>query len=176
MATMEQYWTCQHETSKFIIIFCFINSFRYKLGEWLMMVHLGQPLRKWGLPVPVWWMFSRVHIKGFRPEWYISTIYHCRDTSFWLETLNMYTADCLEKDIYLWIHWHPMLEKRKHKQRQWPLGKSNTQVIHTHSFSHFCPFVCLLSNTVKKYAINKKLILHCKERNLTFRNVFNSNF
>ena len=29
------------------------------------------------------------HIKAFQPQWYISTIYHCRDTPFWLETLDM---------------------------------------------------------------------------------------
>ena len=26
------------------------------------------------------------YVEGFRSEWYISTIYHCRDTSFWSET------------------------------------------------------------------------------------------
>ena len=28
-------------------------------------------------------------IEGFRPEWYLSTIYHCRDMPFWLETLDI---------------------------------------------------------------------------------------
>ena len=27
------------------------------------------------------------HIKGFRPEWYISTMIYSRDIPFWLETL-----------------------------------------------------------------------------------------
>ena len=30
-----------------------------------------------------------VHIEGFRPEWYISTIYHAWVTPFWSGTLNM---------------------------------------------------------------------------------------
>ena len=34
-------------------------------------------------------------IKGFQPEWYISTTYHCRDTPFWSETLDI-------KDQLLW--------------------------------------------------------------------------
>ena len=29
------------------------------------------------------------HIEGFRPEWYISTIYYCRHTPFWSETLDI---------------------------------------------------------------------------------------
>ena len=29
------------------------------------------------------------YIEGFQPESYISTIYHCRNTSFWLETLDI---------------------------------------------------------------------------------------
>ena len=31
-----------------------------------------------------------VDIEGFRPEWYILTIYHCRDKPFWLETLELW--------------------------------------------------------------------------------------
>ena len=30
------------------------------------------------------------HIEGFRPERYISTVYHARDTLLWLGTLDMY--------------------------------------------------------------------------------------
>ena len=30
-----------------------------------------------------------LHIEGFRPEWYISAIYHCRDTPFWSVALDM---------------------------------------------------------------------------------------
>ena len=33
---------------------------------------------------------SATHFEGFRPEWCISTIYHCRDIPFWLETLDLY--------------------------------------------------------------------------------------
>ena len=32
--------------------------------------------------------------EGFRPEWYISTLYHCRDISFWSETLDAYHCCC----------------------------------------------------------------------------------
>ena len=32
----------------------------------------------------------RENIEGFRPEWYFSTLYHCRDLPFWSETLNIY--------------------------------------------------------------------------------------
>ena len=28
-------------------------------------------------------------LEGFRPEWYILTIYHCKDIPFWLETLDL---------------------------------------------------------------------------------------
>ena len=31
----------------------------------------------------------KTYIEGFLPEWYISTIYHCRDTLFWSETLDI---------------------------------------------------------------------------------------
>ena len=42
-----------------------------------------------------------LHFKGFRPEWCISTIYHCRDTPFWWETLNLF--------LYLWrVHLLPV--------------------------------------------------------------------
>ena len=34
--------------------------------------------------------FSDKYIEGFRPEWYISTIYHCRDAPFWSETLDIF--------------------------------------------------------------------------------------
>ena len=37
---------------------------------------------------------SKQHIDGFRPEWYILTIYHCRDIPFWSETLDMVSAEC----------------------------------------------------------------------------------
>ena len=37
---------------------------------------------------PFWRRF--LHIEGFQPEWYISTIYHCRHTPFWSETLNIW--------------------------------------------------------------------------------------
>ena len=39
--------------------------------------------------------YNWYQIEGFRPEWYISTIYHCRDIPFWLETLEMveYSSD-----------------------------------------------------------------------------------
>ena len=30
------------------------------------------------------------YIEGFRPEWYILTIYHCRDIPFWSETLDIF--------------------------------------------------------------------------------------
>ena len=32
---------------------------------------------------------SDMYIKGFRPEWLISTIYHAWDTPFWSGTLDM---------------------------------------------------------------------------------------
>ena len=28
-------------------------------------------------------------MEAFQPDWYILTIYHCRDMPFWLETLDM---------------------------------------------------------------------------------------
>ena len=34
-------------------------------------------------------MHGLLYIEGFRPEWHISTIYHCRDTPFWSETLEI---------------------------------------------------------------------------------------
>ena len=41
---------------------------------------------------PIWWMKYRYHNKGFQPEWYILTVYHCRDIPFWLETLKKATT------------------------------------------------------------------------------------
>ena len=41
------------------------------------------------LPAFLTYFFGTVNIKGFQPEWYISTMYHCRDTPIWSETLNM---------------------------------------------------------------------------------------
>ena len=32
---------------------------------------------------------GHVYFEGFRPEWYISTIYHCSDIPFWSETLDL---------------------------------------------------------------------------------------
>ena len=29
------------------------------------------------------------YFEGFQLEWYISTVYHCRDILFWSETLNL---------------------------------------------------------------------------------------
>ena len=34
-------------------------------------------------------IMSYNNIKGFRPEWYISTICHFKDILFWLETLDI---------------------------------------------------------------------------------------
>ena len=34
---------------------------------------------------------SHNKFEGFRPEWYISTLYHCRDIPFWWETLNIFS-------------------------------------------------------------------------------------
>ena len=34
---------------------------------------------------------NKQQIEGFWPEWCIWTIYHCRDTPFWLETLEINT-------------------------------------------------------------------------------------
>ena len=36
---------------------------------------------------------KHLHIKGFRPEWCISTIYHAWDTPFWSETLDMHACN-----------------------------------------------------------------------------------
>ena len=33
---------------------------------------------------------SDMHVKGFGPEWCISTVYHCRDIPFWSETFDVY--------------------------------------------------------------------------------------
>ena len=33
------------------------------------------------------WLLA--YFKGFQPEWYISTLYHCRDIPFWSETLYL---------------------------------------------------------------------------------------
>ena len=30
-----------------------------------------------------------LHFEDFQPEWYTSTIYHCRDIPFWLESLDL---------------------------------------------------------------------------------------
>ena len=30
--------------------------------------------------------------EGFRPEWYISSVYHCRDIPFWSETLDLFSS------------------------------------------------------------------------------------
>ena len=35
---------------------------------------------------------STDHSKSFPPEWYISTMHHCRDTPFWLENLDLQTC------------------------------------------------------------------------------------
>ena len=43
------------------------------------------------------------YIKGFQPEWCISTIYHTWDTPFWLETLNMWQC-CLNSWHFQSIH------------------------------------------------------------------------
>ena len=32
-------------------------------------------------------IYHAFHIKGFRPEWYVLTIYQCRDIPYWWETL-----------------------------------------------------------------------------------------
>ena len=37
-------------------------------------------------------VFPCVHIKGFQPEWYISTMIYSCDIPFWLETLNMFAC------------------------------------------------------------------------------------
>ena len=33
--------------------------------------------------------YAQFRIEGFRPEWYILTIYHCRDIPIWSETLDI---------------------------------------------------------------------------------------
>ena len=32
-------------------------------------------------------IYHAFHIKGFQPEWYVLTIYQCRDIPYWWETL-----------------------------------------------------------------------------------------
>ena len=36
---------------------------------------------------PICFILAMLMGEDFRPEWDISTIYHCKDTPFWLETL-----------------------------------------------------------------------------------------
>ena len=46
-----------------------------------------------------------VYIEGFQPDWYISTQYHCRDTPFWLETLDthVYIHVCMRICAYIHV-------------------------------------------------------------------------
>ena len=42
------------------------------------------------------------HIEGFQPEWYILTLYYCRDIPFWLETFNIISWFLItESDVVL---------------------------------------------------------------------------
>ena len=69
---------------------CFVDSDRY-----LQMQH--RCVHCSFMPVLCFWkkqlikVISIFYIKCFWPEWYISTICHCRDLPFWSETLSMYT-------------------------------------------------------------------------------------
>ena len=60
----------------------------------------GQPTRNgWSNILIVIGKVTEQHFEGLRPEWYISTIYHCRDIPFWLETLQ----DLLTQDSPKWL-------------------------------------------------------------------------
>ena len=50
--------------------------------------------------------FVCVYIEGFQPEWYISTLFYCRDIPFWSETFNMYfaTVSCWCRVLQSWSH------------------------------------------------------------------------
>ena len=49
-----------------------------------------------GLPFVV----KCLHVEGFRPEWYISTIYQCKDIPFWSETFH----------FRMWLVFNPTIE------------------------------------------------------------------
>ena len=62
----------------------------YTRGSWYWCAYTEtlQSLLSWHFSWPHLKM-ERTHIRGLPPEWCISTIYHCRDIPFWLETLDI---------------------------------------------------------------------------------------
>ena len=89
-------------------------------------------------------ILSCSHIEGFRPEWCICTICHCRDTPFWSETLYicidvcvhtlMHTHTCTYKHTYTHTHTHTHI-RWMHTHKMNAHTRTHTHIIWMHTLS-----------------------------------------